>query len=517
MLALGFALGVAIAGLAGLSQLWIEASAAGLTVFAVGTAVHPGLRKLAMPACLLLSVALGGLRTSFDSEIRPEDISCMAPAVVRVLGVVDSEVEESVRTAHSETGRLRFRLRVIECAQDGFVKPIGGLVRVSVPAAANAATIPDPGDYVVVEGNLRLPGMATNPGMMDERARLALERVHAVLSCTDEEKWRVLAGAGPAWQRIGQRMRFGVLHHLRAVLPAEKAALIAGVLFGSRSGLPTEERAQFMSAGLQHLLSTAGLHIGALIGCVLWVGRRLGMRHNAAIVLALSCGWLYAEACGGHSGTMRAVLMATVLLFARLVEREPDAGSAIGFSALLLLIHAPQNLFDPGFQISFATVITIAFAMPLWQKLVQAVRKQFKGRKPSVRAGRWLAGYITGSVAITITAQAGSFPIATHYFHTITPGGLFAGLLVMPLLAPIIMLSFVATVLGAIFMPLSVPVDLVLRMLGTALQWLMTQFSQPGQLSSASPGALLIIIYYGVLWGGCAWVGRSNRQPNHKT
>ena len=507
-LALSFALGIAITGLTGVSQLWMAVSSAGLAVFAAGSALMPGLRRLALPCVALLSVSLGGLRYSATSEIDPEDICHRAPAVVRVLGTVDSEVEEFSRAAVSEFGRLRFRLRVLKATQDGYPVQAVGLLRVSVPVDLHSETIPEPGDYVVVQGNLRTPALPGNPGMADERARLAREQVHAVLSCTDEAKWRVSAGPGAAWQRLGQRIRFGVLNHLRAVLPPAKAAIVGGVVFGSRSGLPAAERAQFMSAGLQHLLSTAGLNIGALIGSVLWILRRSGMKHPSAIMLALGCGWLYADACGGHSGTMRAALMATVLLFARVVEREPDSASAIGFSALMLLVYAPQNLFDPGFQISFATVITIALAMPLWQKVVAAIRKELKGRRPAIRAVRWLAGYITGAIAITITAQAGSFPLAVHYFHTITPGGLLASLLAMPLLAPIILLSFAAALLGAIITPLSLPIDLVLRLLGSALQWLMTQFSQPGQLSSASPGALVIVLYYGVLWVGCAWLGK---------
>ncbi len=60
---------------------------------------------------------------------------------------------------------------------------------------------------------------------------------------------------------------------------------------------------------------------------------------------------------------VRAAIVASVYLMGKLFEREPDMPNAIALAAVGLLLANPSNLFDFGFQISFAAVITLALGM----------------------------------------------------------------------------------------------------------------------------------------------------------
>ena len=67
---------------------------------------------------------------------------------------------------------------------------------------------------------------------------------------------------------------------------------------------------------------------------------------------------------------VRAVLMAALYFGAVLFEREPDGPTAVGAAALIILAGQPTALLEPGFQLSFLTIATLAVTMPVWNELL---------------------------------------------------------------------------------------------------------------------------------------------------
>ncbi len=66
---------------------------------------------------------------------------------------------------------------------------------------------------------------------------------------------------------------------------------------------------------------------------------------------------------------MRAALMFTFVGFGALLFRPATSLNVLGAAALALLVHSPQEIFDPSFQLTFLSVLAIvAIAWPLLQR-----------------------------------------------------------------------------------------------------------------------------------------------------
>src|SRR2546425_8198839 len=113
--------------------------------------------------------------------------------------------------------------------------------------------------------------------------------------------------------------------------------------------------------------------------------------------------------------------MGVLVLGAVLLERDASVLNGLALAALLILAVRPNDLADPGFQLSFAATAGIVLA-PLPRGLV------------------W------GSLGVSIAAQLAVLPIALWHFNQLSTIGPIANLGVVPLagVATVLLLPVVA-------------------------------------------------------------------------
>jgi competence protein ComEC len=247
------------------------------------------------------------------------------------------------------------------------------------------------------------------------------------------------------------------------------------------------------------------------------VCRGLKLRRTHSAIVQLSSLLLYAMMAGARPSVVRAALVAGFYVFGELLSREFDLPSAIGAAALTLLAYEPGYLFDMGFQLSFATVITIVALMPLFEPPFARLR----GLKLPFAAGtnRALVRFIVLSAslpALSIAAQIGSAPITAHYFNQISLFGVFANMIIVPLLWPTMGVGICVWLISLIsWKAASCTAALALTpflavIVGTAGFF---SLSPLAVVSVRSPGWFLISSYYVLL----AWIIVSLRQRINRT
>ena len=95
--------------------------------------------------------------------------------------------------------------------------------------------------------------------------------------------------------------------------------------------------------------------------------------------------------------------------------------NALSLSALLLLVWRPSDLWDPGFQLSFAATAGIIY-----------LAAPFTGFLHERRTPRWLAA----AIAVSLAAQLPVTPVMLGHFNQLSIIGVAANLLVVPLAGP---------------------------------------------------------------------------------
>ena len=269
-----------------------------------------------------------------------------------------------------------------------------------------------------------------------------------------------------------QKMRRHLVGMLRGRLADEDAfSVVAAMALGDKSMLSRERREDYAVSGVSHVLALSGLHLGILYSLLtlLFFRRR---RQWLVQLLAVSMVWCYALMVGLSPSVVRSSMMLTLYAFVSLIGRNAFSINALSFAALVMLMANPLNLYDIGFQLSFASVLAILLLVPLMERMLPwgVLRRN--------RVVKWLASMLMVSVA----AQVGTAPLVAYYFGRFSCYFFLSNLLAVPLTAAILWLA----VLFFLSAPWAFAHELTADVLGLATGFLNRYVSWVASLPGAS-------------------------------
>jgi competence protein ComEC len=505
--------------------LWLPVLfAAGiLTYFALVTepdARIPAALVLAAAGLLLtarrapLGLALGGAFLAFalgfaTAKLRTEMVR--APVLAGELRHVT--VTGYVEDFERRTGkRDRLTLRVIGL---GGLEPEVRPYRVRISTAAKDAAAAT-GEAVSIRATLNPPPQPVEPGGFDFGRQAWFKRLGATGYATG--RITPLAGVPPppwdlrVWAVI-DGLRGAVNARVRESLPGETGAIAVALMTGERGGIPKRVTEAMRDSGLAHVLAISGLHMAIMAGTVFWLARALlalipglALRFPIkkwAAAIALIAATFYLALSGAAVPTVRAWIMMSIFLIAVMLDRPAITMRNVALAALAILLVAPESLFDPSFEMSFAAVIGL---VALYEGLAHRKRLTLPDVSPAWRGLRWGGALFFGAGLTTLIAGTAVAPFAVYHFHRMTHFGLAANMVAAPLVSllimPMALLALIAMPFGLEAWPLAV--------MGYGIEWMIAAAqwvaSWPGAVSILPriSGTALALIVLGGLWL-CLW------------
>jgi len=206
--------------------------------------------------------------------------------------------------------------------------------------------------------------------------------------------------------------------------------LLLAILIGEKSWLDPEIKNAFATSGAMHLMAVSGLHAGFIFIFIGFITSILGNRRFfkfIRVIMTLSVLWGYCAVAGFSHSSVRAVIMISMLLVNKIINRPAISLNSLCSSALIITVLSPASLYDIGFQLSYAALISIIFINP-------GIEKLFKTR---VKILNWFWALIS----ISISCQIGTALISIAKFGIFPLYFLLTNIIMLPLTASLIYLS----------------------------------------------------------------------------
>lgn len=252
----------------------------------------------------------------------------------------------------------------------------------------------------------------------------------------------------------------------------DDAGVVRALLIADERELAADLRERYARAGLVHVLSISGLHVGIISGAVLVVLRALRLalplaRWGAVLVTLLYVLAIGAPAPAVRSGTMFAATTASWAL-----QRPTSPWATLALGACVPLFTDPGAVADLGYQLSvagFAALIAAgAWARRSW---------------PARLGGGWRR--VATELAISVLATAVTAPLVAWHFGRVSVIAPLANLLAAPLVAVMQPALFLAMIIAPWAGPAQVVADAA-RVLVAALDGV-------AALAAAVPGASIAV------------------------
>lgn len=370
------------------------------------------------------------------------------PREVRVVGLLLEEPSESA------TGSWRAPLHVEKLTIDGTAtRP-----PVRMVARWSAERPPRYGERWEMTGVVSRIPAPRNPGQFDAADWWGRRGVFLEMRANrDTPARRLSRDAGSPLQSAALSARAWMLRTLGLGLENAPGlrALIAGITLGARDTESDQYADAFRQTGTFHLFSVSGLHVG-MVALLLWlVLRPLGLSRRRAVLVIIPSLFFYALITGASPPSIRAAVMLSVAFAGFLLDRPVSPANSLAAAALLLLAYDTNQLFSPGFQMSFSIVASIFLLAPPLQKFFEVrlrpdpfLPRRLYNRRQALAAD---AGHaLASTLGVSAAAWIGSLPLTALVFHIIPLLAIPANMLAVPLAFGILAVSMLALLGGLI-------------------------------------------------------------------
>jgi len=277
------------------------------------------------------------------------------------------------------------------------------------------------GDELRVIGKIEEPPVFEG---FDYKSYLAKQKIFTLIRESEIEK---LSEKRFSIYRFRQRLA-GIIDNS---YPSEESSLLKAMTLGIKSDISDNLKDKLNKSGIRHLTAISGMHTIILINALMFLLLGIGLWRKQAFVLTLVFIILFVVLTGFQPSTIRASIMASMLLLAQAIGRLGDPIRAIILTALVMLGINPLLIVDIGFQLSFLAVLGINYLFPIFSLYF----KKFP---------------LKNILIMTLSAQIFTLPILIYNFGYVSLIAPITNLLVLPILAFVLIFGALSALLGLI-------------------------------------------------------------------
>ncbi|ACQ79994.1 ComEC/Rec2-related protein protein [Beutenbergia cavernae DSM 12333] len=377
--------------------------------------------------------------------------TCVLAAGALSAAGVEARTSGIVGEAVRWDGSVEVRLRVLGRAEPLDAGSFGGGERFTVRAVLETVTLrgrPGPSRAPVLVLADAGWSAVERGALVDTRGRLLpAEPGDDVVALLAADRPPEVVTPPGVVDRAAARLRTTLLGATSSLAPHARG-LLPGIAVGDDSRMPPTLEQDMRTASLAHLVAVSGAHVAIVLGAVLALttalprGVRIGVGGAALAGLVVLV--------GPEPSVLRASAMGVVTLGAFLLRRPSRALPALAVAVIVLLLADPWASRSFGFALSVCATAGLVLLAGPWTRALAS-------RMPTPLAA---------ALAIPAAAQAACAPVVVLLDPGVPAYGILANALVAPVVAPVTVLTLLATLAGP-WWPGLAHVGLVVAQAGT--------------------------------------------------
>lgn len=375
--------------------------------------------------CLTILSALLGIALHYHNITSQQRAISLKHQTVELYGIIDSP---------PRTASLNYSEATVKVLQ-GPQKITGSRILAYIPERyeVNEDSV---GKKIWLKGTITALSPPKNPLTFDKRKFYYRKGISTAVQVNDvaanheiAASHRLHAVADTSRRWIRNKLSYGIEN-------SDASKIILAMFLGEKPESGGKIIDDFRYSGTIHVFAVSGLHvmmIGLLCALLLKLCR---CPSNIWIPSVIALMFFYAIVTGMRPPAMRASIMSAIVLIAILLLRQPSLPNCLWLSGIIALVWNTHSLFLPGFQLSYAVLIAIAFTGDWWMNRydwLNYIDPFFPHALLSKRQKGWLhmRKRASETLAVSTSAWFGSSFLIWLYFGLITPLAIIASLPLM--------------------------------------------------------------------------------------
>lgn len=294
------------------------------------------------------------------------------------------------------------------------------------------------GDTVTVYGTLQIP----IPKTEDTFSYASYLRRFGITAIIPRGKIETVTAQHYTWIDHMWRTLFAIKSRFELQINRQfaepHASFLAGILTGSRKGIPEQTLQAFQTTGLTHIIAISGFNITIIIVLMNSILRVLPSRWRLLpSVLAIVCFTIFV---GASAAVVRAAIMGSLGLLALHSQRQSAAIITVLWTHFFMTSYNPtMQWYDAGFQLSFLSVLGLIAFVPMLTPYMQWAPETLAIRE---------------SICMTIAAQITTMPLIIISFQQMSLVSVLANVAIAPSIPIAMALGFTGTMLSFVVFPI---------------------------------------------------------------
>ncbi len=324
------------------------------------------------------------------------------------------------------------------------------------------------GDIIKISGKAYKPEPVSNKGQFDYQKYCYSKNISADIYVNDNDINKT--GVVPIQKFIGN-IRIKAVNRVMEKLNEDRRGIVTALITGSYAYIDKNTNEIYQNSGLSHILSISGTHFGILILPLYSLFTLISKNKKISIIITIIITIFLLVFTGLKISAVRSALCLITVFICKFFFLDSNRYLPICISILVIITINPLSVYDTGFIMSYACVISIALFKrnldSIFLRLFKIIKKAFIDkllekyiiledyyRRLQKTRLKLIFIKLLSSISLILSIQPLMMFITYKISQCIYPYSIYSNLMAFLLISPILLSLWIGILIPTVMCPI---------------------------------------------------------------